>query len=338
MPFLLALSGALFVAVALLDALWTTIVPRGAGPLTKRIARGWWAASLWVHRRRPGGAHGLLALAGPAILVVGFSAWVLLLWAGWTLLFSADPGAVVDAGSKAPAELWARVYYVGFVLFTLGTGDYVPAGASWQVASAAASLSGLFVVTLAITYVISVVSAVAEKRQLAGAIHALGSSAPEIVAQAWDGSGFDGLDQHLPPLGKQLELHHQRHLAYPVLHYFHSTERRAALGPAVAAFDDALLLLSEAVAEDARPAPAVVDPPRRAVSAFLSRLGEAFVEPAGEAPPPPATDALRCAGIPLASEYGAGPGDARRRKLLRGLVEDGGWPWDDASADRARPR
>ena len=288
-------------------------------------------ASLWVHRRRSGGAHGLLALAGPAILVVGFSAWVLLLWSGWTLLFSADPGAVVDAGSKAPAELWARVYYVGFVLITLGTGDYVPVGAPWQVASAAASLSGLFVVTLAITYVISVVSAVAEKRQLAGAIHALGSSAPEIVAQAWDGSGFDGLDQHLPPLGKQLELHHQRHLAYPVLHYFHSTERRAALGPAVAAFYDALLLLSEAVAESARP-------PRRAVAAFVSRLGEAFVEPSDEVPPPPATDPLRRAGIPLAPEYGAGLGDADRSRLLRGLVEDGGWPWDDASADRARPR
>ena len=180
----------------------------------------------------------------------------------------------------------------------LGTGDYVPAGAPWQVAS----LSGLFVVTLVITYVISVVSDVAEKRQLAGTIHALGSSAPEIVAQAGDGSGFDGLDQHLPPLGKQLELHHRRHLAYPVLHYCHSTERCAAPAPAVAAFDDALLLLSEAVAEPARPAPAVVDPPRRRVAAFLSRLGEAFVEPAAELPP--ATDALRHAGTPLAPTTG----------------------------------
>ena len=84
MPFLFALSGAALVTFALLDALWTTIVPRGADPLTKRIAWGGWVVSVWIHRRRPGGAHGLLALAGPAILVAGFPARVLLLWAGWT--------------------------------------------------------------------------------------------------------------------------------------------------------------------------------------------------------------------------------------------------------------
>ena len=184
----LLFAGVVLLLVALLDALWTTIAPRGAGPLSRWIARAWWAARLGVHRHRAGGAHRLLAFAGPALLVIAFLTWVGLLWAGWLLVFSAEPGAVVGSTSREPASLAGRVYYVGFVLFTLGTGDYVPVGGMWEVLSAVASLSGLFVVTLAITYVLSVVSAVAAKRHLAGSIHSLGETPTRLVLQAWDGS------------------------------------------------------------------------------------------------------------------------------------------------------
>ncbi|MEP0547664.1 MAG: two pore domain potassium channel family protein [Rhodothermales bacterium] len=330
MPLLLLVVGLSLIAFTLFDALWTTIAPHGAGPLSKRIARGWWTASLWVHRRRAGGAHGLLAFAGPALLVVAFLVWVGLLWAGWTLLFSAEPGAVVGSSSNESADLAGRVYYVGFVLFTLGTGDYVPVGGTWEVLSALASLSGLFVVTLAITYVLSVVSAVAAKRRLAGSIHSLGETPSDVVRRAWDGSGFAGLDQHLPSLGSALEYHDQRHAAYPILHYFHSTERRTALGPAVAVLDDALLILAEGVAPDARPAPAIVEPTRRSVGSFLDTLGDAFIEPSDDVPPTPDLAVVASAGIPTeaAGDFKrAVERGAHRRRLLRGLVEDGGWSW-----------
>jgi hypothetical protein len=338
MPVLLIVLGVSLIAFTLFDALWTTIAPHGAGPLSKRIARGWWTASLWLHRRRTGGAHGLLAFAGPALLVVAFLVWVGLLWAGWTLLFSAEPGAVVASSSNEPADLAGRVYYVGFVLFTLGTGDYVPVGGTWEVLSAVASLSGLFVVTLAITYVLSVVSAVAAKRRLAGSIHSLGETPADLVWRAWDGSGFAGLDQHLPSLGSELEYHDQRHAAYPVVHYFHSTERRTALGPAVAVLDDALLILAEGVAPDARPAPAIVEPPRRSVGSFLDTLGDAFIAPSDEVPPTPDLAALASAGVPTeaAGDFErAVEREAHRRRLLRGLVEDGGWSW--AAVASVRP-
>jgi hypothetical protein len=327
------LLGALLVGLTLLDALWTTIAPRGAGPLTKRVARGWWAASLWAHRRRRGGAHGLLAFAGPALLVVAFLGWVAGLWAGWLLVFSAEPGAVVGATSNAPAPLAGRVYYVGFVLFTLGTGDYVPEGGTWEVLSAVAALSGLFVVTLAITYVLSVVSAVAAKRQLAGTITSLGETPVDLVRRAWDGSGFGGLDQQLPAIASALEHHNQRHLAYPILHYFHSADRRTALGPAVAVLDDALLLLAEGVAPDVRPPPAVVAPTRSTVGSFLGTLSEAFIREAAASPPLPDLAGLAEAGLPVARGNGLAEGAARsaRRRLLLGLVRDAGWEWEAAA-------
>jgi hypothetical protein len=332
--------GTLLVALALLDALWTTLAPHGAGPLTKYLARGWWAASLAVHRRLPGGAHGLLAFAGPALLVLAVLLWTGLLWAGWTLLFSAEPGAVVDATAREPAGLSGRVYYVGFVLFTLGTGDYVPVGEPWEVLSAVASFTGLFVVTLAITYVLSVVSAVAAKRQLAGAIYSLGATPGEVVVRAWDRSGFEGLGQHLSGIAQALGMHTQRHLAYPVLHYFHSGERRSAFAPNAAVLGDALLLLAEGVAPDARPAPAEVGPVRRTLDGFLDTLSDAFISPADEAPAPPSLQHVASAGIPTVPTDAfaqAAEGSAPQRRRLLGLVEDAGWTWSAGSGTLDAP-
>ena len=111
-------------------------------------------------------------------------------------------GAVVGSRANEPAP------------FALGTGDYVPVGGTWEVLSAVASLRGLFVVTLAITYVLSVVSAIAAKRQLAGNVHNLGASPADLVCRAWDGSRFSGLDQFLPSFGRALETHTQRPLGW----------------------------------------------------------------------------------------------------------------------------
>lgn len=291
------------------------------------MARSWWAASLWVHRHRRGGAHGLLAFAGPALLVVAFLMWVGLLWAGWLLVFSAEPAAVVEPSSGETASLAGRVYYVGFVLFTLGTGDYAPVGGTWEVLSAVASLSGLSVATLAITYVLTVVSAVVAKRHLAGSIHSLGRTPEELVRRAWDGSGFSGLEQQLPALASALEVHTQRHLAYLVLHYFHSADWRTALGPAVAVLDDTLLLLAEGVVPDARPSPAVVVPTRSTVESFLGTLRESFIAEAEALPPLPDFAYLEEAGIPVMQQErfaGAAAVASHRRRLLLGLVRDAG--------------
>lgn len=338
MSILLILLGALLVGVALLDALWTTIAPRGAGPLSKRVARGWWSLSLWVHRSRKGGAHGLLAFAGPALLVVAFLTWVALLWTGWLFVFSAESGAVVASSSNEPASLAGRIYYVGFVLFTLGTGDYVPTGGAWEVLSAVASLSGLFVVTLAITYVLSVVSAVAAKRQLASSIHSLGSTPAEVVCRAWDGSRFGGLDQRLVAVSENLGMHTQRHLAYPVLHYFHSHERDTALGPNVAVFAEALLILAEGVEPGARPAPAVLEPARRTVRSFLETLSGAFISASADAPPAPDIAPAASVGVPTRATgrfEAAVEAEEYYRRLLQGLVEDSGWKWKDVVAPHA---
>lgn len=81
--------------------------------------------------------------------------WLLLLWAGWTLVFSASPEAVLQDPEGVPADGWARAYFAGFSVFTLGVGDYVPNGPVWQLLTVVAVVSGLALTTMAITYLVS---------------------------------------------------------------------------------------------------------------------------------------------------------------------------------------
>jgi len=117
-------------------------------------------------------------------------------------------------------------YFTGFLVVTLGTGDFVASTSWWRVLTDVAAFSGLFLVTLAITYLTSVVSAVVARRTLAIHVNALGGSATDILARGWDGERFSpGFTQHLVMLTDKLTMSAEQHLAYPVLHYFHTHHR-----------------------------------------------------------------------------------------------------------------
>lgn len=329
-------GGLLLVGVVLFDALCTAIALGGGGPLTMRLASGLWGVALRWHRRREHAErHHLLAGVGPVILVVIIVTWILLLWAGFWLLFSVAPEAVVNARTDAPANAWERLYFVGFTVSTLGIGDFAPQGTLWRIITPVAALSGFLLLTLSITYLLPVVSAVVEKRQLAASISSLGWTPQEILRSGWDGESLGSLEQPLISLAQRIEVHAQRHLAYPVLHFFHSTEKRTAVAPRLAALSEALELIRQ-MPPEAQPPPASVRAARGAIDGFMNVLGPVLAPSPAQrtAPEPPAANLLREAGLPIgeASPDGTGSLDTtRRRRLLRAFVEDDGWCWTDVT-------
>ena len=77
---LLAVLGAALVALVLVDALWTTVAPRGAGPVAGRIGRGvYTGAKALGGGRAPG-------WTGPTALVAAFLWWGGALGLGWWLV------------------------------------------------------------------------------------------------------------------------------------------------------------------------------------------------------------------------------------------------------------
>jgi hypothetical protein len=201
------------------------------------------------------------------------------------------------------------------------------------VATVVAAANGFFFVTLAVAYLLPLITAVIEKRQLAAYLTALGRRPEEMLVQAWTGRDFGVLPTHLVALVPMLTLLSQRHLAYPILHYFHSLERETAIGPSVAALDEALTLIEYAVAPELRPDSTALRPLRWSVGLFLKTLESEFLTPGDEAPPLPALGPLGDAGIRTLSAgdfRSAAAALAQRRRLLLALVEQSGWTWEDA--------
>jgi hypothetical protein len=327
---LLLVLGVALLALVTLDVLATTLtIGTSAGPFTRRVLGLAWRLLLRLHRRD---SHArLLSTAGVVLLVSTVLIWVGMVWAGWSLIFLAGGETVVSASDGSPAGVADTIYYVGFTLSTLGVGDFVAAGPTWRMLTVLAGFGGLVLVTLAITYLLAVVSAVVSRRSLAVRIHALGDTAAEIVTGGWSEGRFTAAYvQHLVGLTAAVATAAEQHLAYPILHYFHSPRPESSAPVALVHLDDTLLLLGAAVAERARPEPGAVEPLRRAVDRYLTAAG---ITSAGmRPPPPPAPDVapLAAAGIPLVApalydERVAEECDRRRR--LHEMVAADGWSW-----------
>lgn len=332
MNLVLAAAGVVLLVTTMLDVVRTIFVftPAG-GPLTRRMAQGAWRL-LSPPRRGRGALY-----IGPFILLATVTVWLLLTWLAWVLVFYGESGSVVNSQTGEPAPFWARVYFAGFGVFTLGVGDYVPEGAPWQLLTVASAALGFCVITLSITFVLPVVQSVTERRALASRINHMGATPAALLTRHWDGQGFGSLESRLGDLVSDLALLEQRHKTYPILHYFAEDEPQVAAVVALPRLDEALSLLS-LVVPGTRPDEALVADIRSIIGDYLDTVAEIHDDFSASAPPSPDLSPVRSAGIPLAagaaSATQAGR-DTERRRRLNALVIGHGWDWRQvAGADR----
>lgn len=328
---LFLLIGLVLVLFVSLDVIRTTLGLNGAGPLAGWVAGGVWRVLLGLHRRSD--SHRMLSFGGTIILLAIALVWAVGAWGGWILIFHADPYAVLHSETKAPADLVGRMYFVGYTLVTLGIGNYVPQG-GWQIVTVLCSFYGLASFTLAISYLLPVLGAATESRQLAATISGLGETPQEILTQAWTGEDFGDLTEHLVPLTTALGAYTHAHQAYPVLHYFHGTNPDAAPALQIAVLDEAVTLLLCGVREPVRPATPTLSALRSATSSHLRILEAVYIE-RGDEPPSPDLAPLRACGISTVSDeaFREVLQDLEdRRRTLHGLVRQDGWAWEEVTA------
>ena len=333
----LILLGALLVGLALHDAVITTMsAGNGGGPLTQRVGRWVWRGLVALSS---GGTSRLLPYAGTVVLLGTMLIWVTLLWSGWTFIFASSPEAVIVERDQVPASLAGRIYFAGFVVFTLGVGDLVPGSGAWQVTTAVATFLGLSVVTLSITYLVSVVSAAVSRRALAREIHLSGETGTEIVLLHWTGRRVsEQLGSLATTLSSQILKTSQQHLAYPVLHHFHAAGEASSAPRALAALDDALVVLSVGLRQEARPGADTLTRLRRALEHYADTVQAEAKQPPRD-PPLPDLAPLRAAGVPVVSDaelaLAVTPHLDRRRKIDE-LVRADAWSWPGSQAPVSR--
>ncbi|MCU1245979.1 MAG: hypothetical protein JWN02_1889 [Acidobacteria bacterium] len=325
-------GGGGLLVLTLFDIVWTTLGTHGSGPVSGRITSGLWKLCVAIHRRRP--AHRLLSFVGSVFLVLVVVWWLALAWLGWFLIFTAEPDSIIDKRTGAFATAEQRLTFVGSALFTTTSADFAANGSNWRIASTLTSAGGLASITLGITFLLQVLSAVVLKRSLAAYVSDCGGTATEILIRSWDGERIEGLDGHLIGITTMLHSVTEQHLAFPVLHYFHSEAPRTASSVRLAALYEMTVILHEGLVPRLRLLRISTQPLGEALTGYCRVMGETFVTEADHSPPPPSLQPLRDIGIELVSDEEFAQRlehVSKNRRFFLGLVRDDGWTWDDVN-------
>ncbi|WP_017730321.1 potassium channel family protein [Nafulsella turpanensis] len=328
MNWLLFSLGVLLVVFTLVDALWTSLwVDGGAGPFARRMSQGLWSVTQKVVKDYN---HRTLSLAGPGIHTITVVAWVLMLWGGWVMVFASDYDSLKYSRPHGSTDLSGIIYFVAYTLSSMGNGDYYPATDGWEVAASFTTVSGIFMFTLVVSFLMSVVQGVTQKRSLAGQIAGLGKTSEEIVLNAWEDGTLRGLNPQIMSILQQIGQLTTQQLAYPILHRYHGAIPERDSAPTIAIFDEALTLIRFGIKEEYRPPKALLKSARSSVDSYLETLKMAAIQPSADVPSPPDLEKLKQAGLPVVSEEEfkkALEGEEKRRKLLKGQVTANGFRW-----------
>jgi hypothetical protein len=151
-----------------------------------------WSLLLSINKRM--GRRKVLEIGGAVILVSILINWLLLIWLSASLLFISQPDSLMNVETNSPTTVVNKIFYTGYTLSTLGLGDMEPEGNFWDILTAILSFTGLILISIAITYLIPVVSAEIAKRKISVTINT-GGSVEEMLLNYWDGKDFKELER-----------------------------------------------------------------------------------------------------------------------------------------------
>tara|TARA_R110000868_G_scaffold408400_1_gene691518 strand:- start:566 stop:1639 length:1074 start_codon:yes stop_codon:yes gene_type:complete len=330
MNYFMFFIGVILLLITATDLINTSLSGRGAGFISKRLSKSIWSTLLKINKKT--GRKKVLELGGAVILVSILINWLLLIWISASLLFISYPDSLMNVETNTSTTVVNKIFYTGYTLSTLGLGDMEPEGNFWDMLTAVLSFTGLILISIAITYLIPVVSAEIMKRKISVYINTLGGSVEEILLNYWNGKDFKELEQPFISLIDSIILHAQNHKAYSVLHFFHSSDKKEAFVLNLTNLDEILTVLLYNISAEQRPTYNVLIRLRKAISCYLVTLPETFIIPGKQTPPILNLENLENKGIKLISgemvdlEYKK---LRTRRQLLLSLIKDDGWEWTD---------
>ena len=303
------------------DFFYTTMSASGAAFIAKFF-------SMFLHRCLLASANlfgrKVFSLSGVWINLPMLFLWLLLFWVGLFLVFSYNPEGVVSS-SGIVASAVERFYFTGFVISTMGLGNFKPITPFFEVLTSTFSFLGFIVITTSMTYFISVSSAVIEKRSISLLIRNIGKSPQEVVKNLLEtkaplrGQQFSTLQQFI-------DKHSNNHQSYPVIHFYNTPKKDSSLSINLTLMDEALsmILLNEKLEE----IHSEVEPLRKSITNFLDHIQEKFNLKAKSAPD------FQWQDLELPKNFFQdGNFDqqelANRREILGGLLQGEKWGWKE---------
>lgn len=232
------ISGLILLVLVMYDFFFTTLSGSGAGFISKPIASLSYRATRLSSKffgRTAFDYSGMIVNLG--VLFV----WIILVWFGLFLVYSYDPSGITNSDSR-PASLVERLYYTGYVLSTLGLGNFKPVTPFFEIITSLFSFFGFIFFTSSMTYLISVSSAVIRKRTLSRSIFNLGKN-PAEVAEKLRRVNSSYKDQQVLSLQEKIDNHLVSHQAYPVVHFFSHSNSDNCFSTNFVRLDEALSII-----------------------------------------------------------------------------------------------
>lgn len=188
-------------------------------------------------------ARTIFKFSGLTHLLVTTLLWMLLLFIGTYTVFTAGEEMVVNGTTGLPATHPERFYFTSYVLSTLGVGDFVPGTDASRILTGILSFSGFILITTGLTYLLSVINAVLNKKQLSFLISSMGKDVEEIFNFYKQQEELSDLISNASDLRQQILKNASSYLAFPMANYFLSKNDESALIVQLARLYEVLMIL-----------------------------------------------------------------------------------------------
>lgn len=325
--------GLLIVIIGVGDILYTVLSPSGAGYCSGKCVHWIWKLSIMIAGHD--GKKKFLPHIGIFAMLFIVLMWVAMLWIGNTVALYADDGALLNSNQDGhQKDFVSKLYYISYVLSAMGHGDYSPATDFWKCYTAVVSFTGVIFISLAVSYILPVLDAVTNKRSIAIRIWTLGATPNEILERRLNNESCKGLVEDLLDLNASLIELAQQHLAYPIIHYFHSTKHHESTALAIAKLDEVVSTLEYLLIEVNTELHLLDNlyKVRTALTYYINTLHSAYINPNDHQPSLPIFNITNMYEGHLSSKNAKFEEHfnrlSDRRRLLVAYVINDGWSWE----------
>lgn len=237
MQVILIVLGLVILICAFLDFFHTTLSGRGFGKISGFLNDS--LSSLILKDK----SKILFKYSGFVHVVMTTFMWLFLLLLGIYIIFLSGDNMVVNSETQIPATYLERFYYTSYLVSTLGNGDFIPGNNLSRIFSGILSFSGFILLTTAMTYLLSVVNAVLQKKQLAFYFSTMGSNMGEFYEFFTVEDNLDNLTKKSSDIKRMIIQNASSYAFFPIIQYFLTKNKRDSAELQLARLNEVLMVV-----------------------------------------------------------------------------------------------
>lgn len=224
------LLGAALLFFVIDDVYVTILQARGqSGPVSEFVYRSIWSIARSIaFKLSRSRRHKLLNSIGPLLMPLLVAVSIMLVIIGYALIYFPGMPEKFNFGREGAGPRFVdAIYFSGTTLTTVGFGDISPRAPEMKIVAIIEAVSGFGLISLAVTYLIVVYSALEHKRAIALSFYHSAEGGADVVGfikHHFVAGRLLGLTATLRTAARDLQETLESHFEHPIIHYFHPVQ------------------------------------------------------------------------------------------------------------------